>query len=541
MADVYELIRKVAGIKKQLPKKSIRPKDWLSWYRGNVWGFHNYRIYNGTTHLDLERKSLQMPKFVCETWANLLMNERCDIVLPDNEKEKLDCIFDDTNFWLKANQSIEQSFALGYGALVVNVNHLAIGERTGQLDKSKAKIKIDFVNETKIYPITVEDKEIEECGFVSVNSDNRHIVLHMKNEQGNYMIHNYVLNEKDEIIKEYVFDTKSDMKWFFIIRPNISSNFITDIMDDELGVSVFANRIDTLKAIDNKYDAFDWEYTLGRKRTFVSAEAWRIDKQDGNRIKVFDPFDSLFYQLPENDDGKPIITHHDGELRYQAFVEGINAELDYLSSGVGFGENYLKFDGGSVATATQVISENSTLYRNIKKHEILLENILIKFTQCVIFVNNTFTNNPVINVEKDEINIKFDDSIIEDRNAEMERDRADVNAGIMAKWEYRMKWYAEDEDTAKETMAKLFMDDLITRYQDALLSGTMTPEQFVEEVYPFAPNKEEIITYITEFVKMPSSQLDMSPLYEGDETGALQEEEETSEEVVDEEEQPQVD
>jgi hypothetical protein len=153
-----------------------------------------------------------------------------------------------------------------------------------------------------------------------------------------------------------------------------------------------------------------------------------------------------------------------------------------------------------------------------------------------------FTNNPVINVDKDEINIKFDDSIIEDRNAEMERDRADVNAGIMAKWEYRMKWYAEDEDTAKETMAKLFMDDLIGRYQDALLSGAMTPQQFVEEVYPFATNKDEIIAYIMEFVKMPSSQLDMSPLYEGDETGAgLQEEEETTEEVVEDEEQPQVD
>jgi len=536
MADVYELIRRVTGIEKQLPKKSIRPKDWLSWYRGNVWGFHNYRIYNGTTHLDLERKSLQMPKFICETWANLLMNERCDIIIPDNEKEKLDNVLQEANFWLKANQAVEQSFALGIGALTVNVNHLAVGERTGQLNKSKAKVKIDFINETKIYPITIEDKEIQECAFVSVNSDSTHIVLHVRDKNGNYIIHNYVLDEKDEIVKNYVFATKSDMKWFFILRPNISSNFITDITDEELGVSIFANRIDTLKAIDNKYDAFDWEYTLGRKRTFVSSDAWRVDKENGQRIKVFDPFDSLFYQLPENDDGKPIISHHDGDLRFQAFIEGINAELDYLSSGVGFGENYLKFDGGSIATATQVVSENSTLFRNIKKHEILLEDVLIRLTKSVIFVNNTFTSNPRINVSDDEINIKFDDSIIEDRNAEMERDRLDVQAGIMAKWEYRMKWYAEDEDTAKRTMVELFNDDLINRYQEALLAGTMTPEQFVDIVYPYASNKDEIIEYILEFVKAPSGMLDMSPLYEGDETGALQEEE-TSEEVVDEEEE----
>ena len=75
MADAYSIIRDVIGIKKTLPKKSMFAKDWLSWYRGKVRGFHNYRIYNGTNALELERKTLCMPKFICESWANLLMNE----------------------------------------------------------------------------------------------------------------------------------------------------------------------------------------------------------------------------------------------------------------------------------------------------------------------------------------------------------------------------------------------------------------------------------------------------------------------------------
>lgn len=517
--DVYEIIREITGISKQLPKKSIRPKDWLSWYRGKVWGFHNYRIYNGKEYLDLERKSLQMPKMVCETWANLLMNERCDIFLPNNEKEKLDNIFRKTNFWLKANQGIEQSFALGIGALIVNVKNLEVGERTGRVNKQKAKITIDFINETKTYPITVEDKEVTECAFVSKNSDSTHIVVHVVNQSGNYEIHNYVIDEKNKVKTKYVFDTKSSLPWFFIMRPNISSNFLTDTSDDELGISVYANRIDTFKAIDNKYDGFDWEYILGRKRTFVSTEAWRVEKETGERIKTFDPFDSLFYQMPENDDGKPIITHQDGSLRYDAYVQGINAELSYLSSGVGLGEVYYKFNGSTIATATQVISENSTLYRNLKKHEILLENILIGLTKCVIYANNNFTNNEKFKeIRDEEIIIKFDDSIIEDKNTEMENDRADVNAGIMSRVEYRMKWYGEDEDTAKEHVYEYFLYDEIMRYQDALLSGTIRPEEFVEKVYPIAPNKEEIIAYITDFVKS-SGQQDMEFLYEGDETG----------------------
>ena len=49
-----------------------------------------------------------------------------------------------------------------------------------------------------------------------------------------------------------------------------------------------------------------------------------------------------------------------------------------------------------------------------------------------------------------EITVDFDDSIIEDTETERKRDREDVNMGAMTLLEYRMKWYSEDEATAKE-------------------------------------------------------------------------------------------
>ena len=53
-----------------------------------------------------------------------------------------------------------------------------------------------------------------------------------------------------------------------------------------------------------------------------------------------------------------------------------------------------------------------------------------------------------MNVEIDEVNIDFDDSIIRISN---QRDRPDKGCcyGAMQLWEYRMKWYGEDEATAK--------------------------------------------------------------------------------------------
>lgn len=528
--DAHQIIREVVGITKPLPKKSVYAKDWLSWYRGKVIGFHNYRIYNGNNFLDLTRKTLGMPKFISESWANLLLNERCDIILPDDKKEMLDEILYGTNFWSKANDGLEKSFALGIGALVLNITNLKVGENSGAVDTKNSQIKIDFVNETKIFPITIKDRNVIECAFVSKNTAETNVVVHRLNDAGIYEIHNYVMDEKDDLKEKYVFNTKSTIPWFFILRPNISSNFITELIDEEIGISIYANSLDIFMSIDNKYDGFDLEYVLGRKKIFVSTEAWTINKSDGTTSRTFDPYDQLYYHLPENSDGKPLITNQSDDLRYEAYVRGINTELSLLSMKCGLGENFFKFDGSGIATATQIISENSTLFRNIKKHQILLEDVLLNMTKVIIQAANDFTQYQFGEIPNDEIRILFDDSIFEDKGAEMDRDRLDVQAGIMSVPEYREKWYGEDEDTAKDKYQEYFLHQIIDSYLNALTTGAMTPTQYVEVVFPDAPNKDEIIAYIEDFIGK-SSEPTMDFLYQGDdgseevEQNALQENE----------------
>lgn len=81
---------------------------------------------------------------------------------------------------------------------------------------------------------------------------------------------------------------------------------------------------------------------------------------------VFDPSDVAFYVLPEDVNDGAVITPIDMTLRTAEHNTGIQDQLNILSSKCGFGETYYRFDGGSVATATQVISENSTMFRTIK-------------------------------------------------------------------------------------------------------------------------------------------------------------------------------
>ena len=50
--------------------------------------------------------------------------------------------------------------------------------------------------------------------------------------------------------------------------------------------------------------------------------------------------------------------------------------------------------------------------------------------------------------DEGDITVMFDDSIITDTAAEKAQDMSEVNI-TMNPWEYREKWYGEDEETAK--------------------------------------------------------------------------------------------
>ena len=245
-----------------------------------------------------------------------------------------------------------------------------------------------------------------------------------------------------------VVHTGSDQRQFVIDRPNIANNFD----DSPLGISVYANAIDVLKGVDVAYDSYVNEFVLGKKRIMVKPSATK----DLDGEPFFDPDDLAYYVLPEDVSDGAVITPIDMTLRTQEHNTGIQDQLNLLSSKCGFGENHYRFDQGSITTATQVISENSTMFRTIKKHEIILEQAITELCHIILRLGNAAMGAGLN--EDAKVTIDFDDSIIEDKTTERNNDRQDLAAGIMNPWEYRMKWYNEDEATAKKMLPK--MEDL---------------------------------------------------------------------------------
>lgn len=433
-------------------------EEWYEWYQGYVQKFHSYSVFNGRRKVNMKRMSLAMAKRVCEDWANLLINEHTDITLSNEEAQAaVEQIFEDCHFWRKANDGVEKTFALGSGAFVVTVNDIEINDAGDIISNDKARVKVSFVNAKKIRPITFEDGDITECAFITVGDKKTTIAVHLLDDDGNYQIHNIVCEGTDEDNltyspdNYYVFDTKSPTPWFYVFRPNVANNIE---LNSPLGVSVFANAIHVLESIDLFFDSYVNEITLGRMRIFVNAKQTTYNVKTGEEIEVFDSNDVVFYTLPEadNDDGV-FIKNETPTLRITDHQTGLQSQLNLLSQACGFGTNRYKFDGGSIATATQIVSENSDLFRNLKKHEIIIEEALKTVVKAVIYASNTFTNtyiDPAVNIE-----IKFDDSIIEDKASEQANDRMDVSMGVMSKAEFRAKWYNEDLETAQRKIDEM--------------------------------------------------------------------------------------
>ena len=432
---------------------------WVSWYKGKNASFHNYTIYNGIKDVKKERASLQVAKFICEKMADLLYNEKVKITLGNEDSTKiLQKVLDDNNFQLKMNRAIEKSFALGTGCIVLDIEDIMVNESV--IDYNNSNVKISYVNAENIFPISWDEDGIKELAIVEYNmkSDGTAVCIlkmYMLNPRLKYTIYNYkftidknnnIVETPETYLKE--FETNTNVPWFAIISPNIVNNI--DLYSP-YGISIFANSIDVLKGIDLVYDSLNNEINLGRKRLFATKEALRFNSTTGEPQLNFDPNDVVFHVLGDStllgDNKNSIIQEINGNLRIDEHLKSLNSQLRILGDKTGFGGDYFAFDEKTLSakTATEVISENSELFRTIKKHEILLESSLIGIIKAI---NSIGELTGQFKLDLSQINIDFDDSIIENKSQERSEDRQDLAQDTLSRIDYISKWRGISKEEA---------------------------------------------------------------------------------------------
>lgn len=437
--------------------------EWLEWYRGNVKSFHSIKVSNGLTTPTREIYALKMAKRVCEDWASSMLNEDVNIVVNSNNKKSSifvqgskgnSGVLGSNNFDVLLSQTIEQMFALGTSALIIDLDNIAVDEQGNVVDGSKATIKLKSVNATRIIPISWSNGVVTEASFVSelVHSGKTYYVVssHIKEDDG-YVIYNDLIdtNYKTASLNINllpVLRTKSLKPLFYIMKTNIVNNID---LDSPMGLSIYANAIDTLKGCDVAYDCCLREVITGQR--IVMMNKCLLTTDDSGRPIAPQDVKQTYMQFFGDDaqsDVSEFIKEFHPTLNTDALDKELQNQLNMLSSKVGLGSNYYRFDSSSgVVTATEYVGERNDFMRNAVKISKSIKIVLKDLVLGILFVGKNILGANVDDNAK--IDITLSDGVVEDDTKEREQDRQDVKDGIMTKAEYRAKWYGETIEEAK--------------------------------------------------------------------------------------------
>lgn len=474
----------ISGIKKISDNKDIQMNEeaykhidmWKALYSGHYDEWHTVKYHTLDGQRIRKMASLNIAKVVAQEMATLVFNEKCSINISDKTLfDDIKNVLDENSFMKEFQRYLEYNFALG--GMVIKV----------YWDNG---IKLSYVTADCFIPISWDNKHITEGVFVNEfqKGGKRYTLLEW-----------HLVEDKVHIIKNELYESKNKQDLgtkvplsnvypdlqeevrienlskptFVYFKPNTANNFD---MSSPLGISIFANALDTLKSLDIAFDSFQREFILGKKRILVPSAAIRtvVDPQTGSMLRYFDANDEV-YQAFNFDDGMKQIQDISVELRVEEHIGAINALLNYLASQVGFSSGTFSFNGQGVKTATEVVSENSKTFKTKQSHETIIEDGIRDLVDVIIELAALYDEfeSPV----DYEVTVTFDDSIAEDQTAEINKQVTLVMNGLTTKKLAIMKIHGVSEEEAKKIVEEIQEENKIIMPESIDLFGMNNKQQ----------------------------------------------------------------
>ena len=423
---------------------------------------------------EVHRRSIHPAVRVCKEWGSLLLNEDVKVVCEDQKAtDWIGEFSSSTNFMAQAQATVVRAFGLGTGAWALWV------------DLDRKKVRIRHYDARMVIPLTWDEDGVTECAFVtrafyrgkavdqlqmhlrggvgfsagssspsnsSSSPEHADALLNMGDGETYRIVTVCFDREGNELAPVGVapaFDAGCAFPTFGIAKPAVTN---TRVDMSPYGQSVFADAVDAVQAVDLTFDALVNEVDVSKMRVFLSDVLFDREKTGDKAISI--PFGkqdcTVFRKVMSTED---TIQEFAPALRTASQSEAFRIALQMLGDLCGFGLGYFDFDEtrGYVRTATEVSSDNSALMRNIRRHENALQEPITAITRAAMAVSRGFGEDIP---DEGVMSVMHDGSIIQDVAAEKAQDMAEVGVTMNA-WEYRAKWYGEDEKTAKARAQEL--------------------------------------------------------------------------------------
>lgn len=211
------------------------------------------------------------------------------------------------------------------------------------------------------------------------------------------------------------------------------------------GVSIYDSAINLIRKADIQGARLDWEFESGERIIHVDERALRHDLRNQGRGDVeLPPLNKRLYRglnVQEAAD-KELYKEYSPEFRDQNIINGLEKYYRQIEFSVGLAYGDLSDTQYVEKTATEIRTAKSRKYNRVTAIQKKLQECLEDLVAALAFYNGLYTSGY-------EFHCKFNDSILTDEENERQQDRQDVSMGAMSLWEYRKKWYGEDDKTAK--------------------------------------------------------------------------------------------
>jgi A118 family predicted phage portal protein len=465
-AKVLAFFAKILGVSIVPPEVSGADDNILRWwevYRCKApWLSYDYVTASGKKK-NRTRLSLNMPKVLCSEMAGLVLAEpptvdAGDLVAGLITREEL---------WKNLRKSTEWAGATGGQVLKVLVSSEGEGEA------KKNTIALDFVKAQSFIPLAWDNTEVYEGAFVDRRVVGKKALVrvetHRRAQGGGYTIKQAVFDEATglevplaqfdpNLEPETTVPAEATSLPLFAYIPNPEANNIEP--ESPLGISLYANALDTLKAIDTAFDSMHMDVVLGKPRVALPGTVMRgyVDAE-GVKRTGFDPDEEVYLRLEGDDADKMKPTPLSTDLHPDEYKTIIQTNLKLLAMQTGFDAGYFSFDGESVKTATEVISDNSHTYKTMQAFRDNLSRGLMQIFQVI---NELGTYYKIEGADKSKApTIQWDDSVIEDRNSKTVYWTNLATNKLVDRTTALQKIHGIDEEAAKAMAAKISKETAI--------------------------------------------------------------------------------
>lgn len=214
--------------------------------------------------------------------------------------------------------------------------------------------------------------------------------------------------------------------------------------ESKCGVSIFDSAKELIEKADIQGARLDWEYESGERAIHVDNRALKKNRSgDFGMAKL----NARLYRGLELEEGKDkeLLKEYSPEMRDEAFDRGLEKYYRSIEFNVGLAYGDLSDVQEVEKTASEVKVSKARKYNRVTAIQGKLKECLEDYAAALAFYNNLYRSGY-------EFNCKFNDSILTDEETERQQDRQDVSMGAMSLVEYRMKWYNEDENTARSNL-----------------------------------------------------------------------------------------